>query len=567
MIVTDVNGDGIPDVLFLGYEQQEEYEVPPDGNHLFSAIEKGDGTFKSVTDEFQLANTNTSFVTYADVNGDGKIDMIGFAPGTVTVYPGPGFDQNAQPVVAGNPASQQPQPADFDGSGHTEVVEVDGTLSNAGLFLGAPGIVDATAIPQVGVGNNLNPENALVTSGDLNGDGIPDVIVTNFVQSFMTNQSITYFGVNDGKGNFSYPYSVAGSGNGGNYIAFFSPLLVDFTGDGLADPIIGWLSSNDPIMLVSVKQPSPSELGYTYKTIPMGDSTSFCGGDLLFTAGDLNGDGFQDLVVTGVNACSASSSSPGPSGFFVLMNDGKGNFTPTFTAYGHDLMQARLIDFNGDGKLDLAITDVDPTSDTYNVSILPGNGNGTFNVADAVVPLDHAMIADIIPGDFNGDGKQDLTLSVATKVDSSGSPIAGSSGIELLQGNGNFTFEPPVTYTPGLYATDGKYADFSGDGRLDLALAMTSNDGLSTSDFVYMVNLGGGQFGPPVQTLTVANSGGPLFVGDYNSDGALDVMVDPGAIAIFYNDVLPSNSGSTYTFASANLSSPARRLLAARRRP
>ena len=67
-------------------------------------------------------------------------------------------------------------------------------------------------------------------------------------------------------------------------------------------------------------------------------------------------------------------------------------------------------DFNGDGKIDLAVTN--RTSNT--ISILPGKGDGTFQPATsfAAVPVPESMIA----GDFNGDGKTDLAYASLTKM-------------------------------------------------------------------------------------------------------------------------------------------------------
>jgi hypothetical protein len=94
-------------------------------------------------------------------------------------------------------------------------------------------------------------------------------------------------------------------------------------------------------------------------------------------------------------------------------------------------------DFNGDGKLDVAVTNlVDGT-----VSILLGNGDGTFQAAQSyAVGLNPSSVA---LGDLNGDGSVDLAVA------NNGGPLVPGT-VSILLGNGNGTFKAAVAYQPGL---------------------------------------------------------------------------------------------------------------------
>src|SRR5262249_30950137 len=116
-------------------------------------------------------------------------------------------------------------------------------------------------------------------------------------------------------------------------------------------------------------------------------------------------------------------------------------------------------DFNGDGKLDLALTD--GTNNT--VVVLMGNGDGTFR-CPAEYPVGQGP-ASLVVGDFTGDGKPDLAVS-------------DSGGVQMLLGNGNGTFQPATTVAAGISGAMVA-GDFSGNGALDVAVADESSSVVS----------------------------------------------------------------------------------------
>ena len=110
-------------------------------------------------------------------------------------------------------------------------------------------------------------------------------------------------------------------------------------------------------------------------------------------------------------------------------------------------------DFNGDGRLDLAVANVG----SNDVSVLLGNGNGTFR-PQVTYAVGSDPIA-LVTGDFNGDGRTDLAVA-----------NFGSNDVSVLLGNGDGTFGSQVTYAVGSDPIALVTGDFLGDGRTDLAV-------------------------------------------------------------------------------------------------
>ena len=274
-----------------------------------------------------------------------------------------------------------------------------------------------------------------VAVGDFNGDGNLDLAVAN-----AGNNTVSIL-LGDGTGNFILASSpIVGTGPD-------SVAVGDFNGDGKLDLAVANNTSNFSNTV----------------SILLGDGTgnftltaSPAAGDLPVSVavGDFNGDGNLDLAV--VDYC-------GPLGFcgnspslvFILLGDGTGNFTVASSpATGNGPTSVAAGDFNGDGNLDLAVTD----SLSNTVSILLGDGTGNFTLASS--PAVGSEPYSVAIGDFNGDGKLDLAMA-----------NAGSNTVSVLlgDGTGNFTLasSPPAGNHPFSLAV----GDFNEDGRLDLAVA------------------------------------------------------------------------------------------------
>ena len=246
----------------------------------------------------------------------------------------------------------------------------------------------------------------------------------------------------------------------------------------------------------------------TFQYTSVVDRTNFV--PWQFGYGDFNGDGnidvasFSYLGSLGITL---------PTHLNILLGDGKGNFSRApsiYSPYGSDFDSIQVGDFNQDGKLDLV------TAGLYALSTYLGNGDGTFR---HVVRYNYPSygLREMVAGDFNGGGKLDLVF-----LQANGNSTGGNLAFWFLQGNGDGTFQTPkkvgfVANVENLCGAGGAHlqlSDFNGDGKLDLAFCTPSQIGV-------MLGNGDGTFRPP-NFYTADSTDQGLFafgIGDINSDG------------------------------------------------
>ena len=148
----------------------------------------------------------------------------------------------------------------------------------------------------------------------------------------------------------------------------------------------------------------------------------------------------------------------------MLLNQGNGTFAAGVPyLVGIDPLAVAVGDFNRDGKLDMAVA-VNNDELASSVSILLGNGDGTFQPA-ASFPSGGYSAASVTAGDLNGDGILDLAVT-----NSSG--VVNFDNLAVLLGNGDGTFQPAHTYAvPPVYPGSVVIDDINGDGRPDVAIS------------------------------------------------------------------------------------------------
>jgi FG-GAP-like repeat/Putative Ig domain len=248
-------------------------------------------------------------------------------------------------------------------------------------------------------------------------------------------------------------------------------------------------------------------------TIP----TSFVYSDGLYTntlaVGDFLGNGNLDLAV---------ANSPSGLPIDIVLGCGDGRFNQGPVSANASLTGAYMPavgDFNGDGKLDIAVTGGGYAAFVDAVTILLGNGDGTFSLAQNSTFATGSNPWPIVAADFNGDGN--LDLAVANLNDAT---------LTILLGNGDGTFTPatgsPVAVGggPDALAT----ADLNSDGKLDLVVA-NQNDGTLT----ILLGNGDGTFTPATGSpIAVGGTPNSVAVGDFNSGGRLGIAVATGSNVI-----------------------------------
>jgi len=336
-----------------------------------------------------------------------------------------------------------------------------------------------------------------VVVGDFRGQGKPDLAIAQ-------NGNAVYVYLANGDGTFTQasgspvfvprpPYD-----NEPNPIMNFLA-TGDFNNSGkLGLAVANFMEDNVPILLGN---------GDGTFTIP----TSFVYSGGLYTntlaVGDFLGNGNLDLTV---------ANSPSGLPIDIVLGCGDGAFNQGPVSANGNLASAYMPavgDFNGDGKLDIAVTGGGYGLQTVNaVTILLGNGDGTFSLAQNSTFATGSNPWAIVAADFNGDGKLDLVIA-----------NEGGSTLTILLGNGDGTFTPatgsPVPVGSGPYALAA--ADLNSDGKLDLVVA-NQND----STLTILLGNGDGTF-TPASGSPIALGAGPdsVAVGDFNGSGRLGIAV------------------------------------------
>ena len=349
-------------------------------------------------------------------------------------------------------------------------------------------------------------------AADFNGDGKLDLAFIAYVtisDSSSTFQACIELG--NGDGSFQPPNCTAVTPPGAGQSE--SPhwlVAADFNGDGNLDLALS--NGYDGTNTISIFLGNGDGTLRVPHSFPAGPPVP-----LSLSVADFNGDGKLDLAVLNQETTTSGDIS-------ILLGNGDGTFQEPLE-YALPFTPEPLVvgDFNRDGTLDLAFANTNPAV----VYVGLGNGDGTFQTPQEVANLIEYPSGNIATADFNGDGKLDLVL-----------PTINSSGtvadIVVMLGNGDATFQPPVTY-PIPYVAYGYpvVADVNADGKPDLLVAPWNEDSNSVNITLMsaMIGNGDGTFQNPVNlptpALPVGGTGGPvgLLAGDFNGDGQTDMLL------------------------------------------
>lgn len=496
ILVAELTGDEHLDLVSLG-------TIPLSGNRTVQLHRgRGDGTFE-LPRSTEPRTIGAELAGVIDLDGDGRLELLVRPdPFVLEVYRG--TPAGTLTLMATVRAEWNPGPfhfVDVNGDHRVDIVALSETV--LGVF--AQDTAGAFAPPTL----IMVPSADRLLKGDLNGDGVTDLVLTRSQGS-----SVTVL-LGQGSGELGAPHEVD---------LFAAGTIVDLSdldGDGRLD----LLSSNAD----EVRLHRGNGDGTFAPPFALGLSPWLNRPVVL----DVNGDRRPDLLFT-----RQEDQSPFPgSGLSVVLNQGDRRFlfAPFFSQA--EIARATAIgDLNGDGKPDLL------GGTNRGLNVLLGTGRSDYKIsASQDLP---ARPTALTLADLNGDQRQDLLSR-------------DSNGAVFVQyGNGDGTFTAPARVASPRDPVALAVGDLNHDGFADLVMPDRDQDSLS----ILFANRDGG-FAAPLRLDAAVEASGPaegLAIGDLNRDGHLDLLVSlPGRrrVSVFLGD---GSGGLTFRGAVSAPATPPR---------
>jgi len=492
--VVDVDGDDQLDLV-----------VGVWGNQSYVYLNEGQGDFSAdYRHSFGTGADNTYSLAVGDMDGDGHLDLItGNLGGQSVVYLNDGqgnfpYEQR-RPFGTSQDSTVRVAVGDMDGDGHLDLI-VGSEIEQHYIYLNdGQGNFPQKQRRPFGTDQDRGMN---VTIGDLNNDGHLDLATSSLGALSNGGQNMVY--LNDGGGNFSVSRSFGLGETSSTSVA-----VADLNNDGYLDLVVGYREAQSYVYLNDGRGNFPQALSHPFGA--GGRAT------LSLAVGDLNGDGYLDLVVGYREAQS-----------YVYLNDGRGNFPQAlshpFGAGSSATLSLAVGDLNGDGYLDVVVGDAGYSEETRDfhkgqnwVYLNDGQGNflqtnsrpfGTNSIGTVAVAV----------GDVDGDGDFDLVVG---NVGGGMTRNFGQNYIYLNDGQGNFSEQNARPFGPHNNANIRvAVGDMNGDGFVDIVVGNASQE-----NRVYL-NDGQGNF--PQQNTHSFGTGSDdtysLAIADVNSDGFLDIV-------------------------------------------
>lgn len=335
-----------------------------------------------------------------------------------------------------------------------------------------------------------------IAVGNLNGDANVDLLVAN-----QNSQNVsTFFG--DGDGTFSGKTEYATSAGTVQAVA------IGAINSGLPEILAANFGIGE-LMNIGFNDGAGDFTNFQSFSVDLGAN------DVIVASVNDDVDSHPDVVVVNQNADNVT----------ILLGNGLGGFTGSNVSVGNRPTKVAAGDFDGDGNVDLAVTNNDNVGTLDEVLVLTGNGDGTFDAPVSVnIGGDGTNPSGIVAGDFDGDGE--LDLAVATNN--------ASGTVVVLIGTGTGTFAAPVAHSVGSLPFQLAAGDLDGNGTLDI---VTSN--FSSNDISILRNTGSTfDTALPIAMGAATNPFG-VALGDMNGDGDLDIVVGlrgSSQVAVLLND-------------------------------
>jgi hypothetical protein len=488
--IGDFNKDKKPDIVIAS-----STGCCPFAGGITVLLNNGNGTFQSPVSYPDPAGVDNGLVAVADLNADGKLDVVESSEGgsNIAVFMGNGDGTFQTAATYPVPWASSIALGDLSGAKKPDIVAAsypDGTvwvLLNKGT-----GIFQVSGVYSADSSSAAMVNSMSIALADFNGDKKLDFVAGNPAGQFVT------VGLGNGDGTFrDSPHYNQSPG-----VWSYGVATADFNKDGNLDLVQAGGGTGVGLSLM---------LGTShgvFKTPTMIDLGAGVNGKVTYLeTPDVNADGKPDVICVNHK------------GVVVLIGLGTGKFKPpvtypTTTSYP---VVVHLADLNGDGKPDVVTSNNDGT-----INVFVNKGKGLFGAAASFTSGTGSYPSAFVLGDFNSDGKVDILIADFQAVN-----------LQLLLGNGNGTFQSPVTLPVPVRPDWVVAADFNKDGKLDLAIP--SND--YSGSLVILRGNGNGTFTAGSIYDWFDDSGcNPLSCGHYpqslvavdlNGDGNLDLAIAP----------------------------------------
>lgn len=463
--IADVDGDGRLDVIEAGAS--------------LVRIRRGAGD-GSLLDPVTWPAGRGTFVVAGDFNSDGTVDLVTQGDSlSVGLLPGTGGGAFATPVL--HPCPKAPEAAvvaRLDGNTTLDLVTANGASRSVSVFLGVgDGTFARTDYP-------VNSYPRAIAVADFDGDDHLDLAVVNYYSGSVSVMA------NDGAGQFTLLTTVPS-------VVFADEVVAArLNGDGLPDLAVA--SSWDSSIYVHLAT-APGVFAPARVT-PVHDVNSG------LEAVDLDADGATDLVTNGYYRNRITT----------LLGRGDGTFDPPMNFPAPRAPRWLAVgDLNGGGKPDVVVV-----STLGSLAVSPGNGDGSLGGLPEYPA--GTWPTGLVSADVNEDGELDVITA-----------DSGPGTVSVLLGAGLGTFGPAVPHAVGMNPSDVAIGDLNGDTHADLVVANSGPGSQSSSSISVLYGDGTGAFAPQV-TYVVGRWPRAIGVGDLNGDSRPDVAVGGEILSVLF---------------------------------
>jgi hypothetical protein len=445
----------------------------------------GNGTFAAQTTYFINLNSHPQYITIGDFNKDGELDIVVVDSQNDELYFLLGFGNGTFGTITIYDAISESYPisiavADFDKDNQSDIAVANYGTNNVLLLNGY------TSEPSARQKNYFffsGSEPTSVVISDFNNDNHLDVAANGIVKDGV----VLMIGYGNGTFGGEMKFST------GNNSTPQQLCVNDLNNDNRTDIISANYGSDSVGVLLGQDNGTFAPV-MTYST-GIGSSPA------RLAIADVNNDNQLDIITANTNIDCVG----------VLLGYGNGSFATVLTfstVINSHPFGVAVGDVNNDKHLDILTANPDSNS----ISILFGDGNGTFSVPWIILMGDNSGPLSINLADFNSDNYLDFAIT---------NDLAGNIGVLLGDGTGNFVTETTYSFGPASTPNFAITGDFNHDNRIDIAATLFGTDYV-----VILFGYGNGSFQVARAFYTGFGSNPVgITVADFNNDTQLEIVV------------------------------------------